>query len=194
MIATRHAYTFDAQQHAYAIDGVRVPSITQLLDKGGLVNGAAYFTEESRRRGHAVHSLCMDFELGALTMERLDGPYRGYVLGYIEAMTAIKPSWEQVEVFDIHPTLRFGGRPDRVGPVYTLPTVLEIKSAAKAKHHSVQTALQAILIGGRHGQPRAEDFQRLVIYVKHNGKFSIEAHESKSDFLEAHRLIREFCR
>jgi hypothetical protein len=186
-------YTFDAAAHAYHVDGVRVPSITQLLDKGGLVNGAAYFTEESRRRGHAVHSLCMDFELGNLTLERLESPYRGYVLGYVEAVTALKPTWDQIEIFDIHPTLRFGGRPDRVGQCFARYTVAEIKSAAKAKHHAVQTALQAILVGGRHGLPKAEDLQRLVIYVKANGKYSIESHENKSDFLQAHQLIREFC-
>lgn len=193
MIGASPVLTFDVKQHAYAIDGVRVPSITQLLEKGGLVDGAQYFTEESRRRGHAVHSLCMDYELGALDLPRLESPYRGYVLGYVAAVQALRPAWQQIEIFDIHPTLRFGGRPDRVGPVMGLPTVAEIKSAAKARHHGVQTALQAILVGGRRGLPEPRALQRMVIYVKHTGKFSIEEHTNPTDFLEAYRLIKEFC-
>lgn len=205
--------TFDASAHAYTLDGVRVPSITQLLEKGGLIEGAKYFTEESRRRGHEVHRLCMDFELGALDLPRLESPYRGYVLGYVAAVQALRPSWESIEIFDVHPTLRFGGRPDRVGPCMGRATVAEVKSAVQpgrcktmltpdgeeveiqhvCTHHTIQTALQCILVGGRNGLPAPHRMQRLIFYVKANGKYAIEQCEDRRDFDVAYRLIKEWC-
>lgn len=193
MIGTSPLYTFDAHLHEYRIDGVRVPGISELLDKGGLVNGQAYFTEESRRRGTIVHDLTKDFDLGVdLGDELKRSPYRGFCLGYMAAVAALQPEWEEIEVFDIHPVLRFGGRKDRFGSVFVKPTVAEIKSAAKARHHQIQTALQALLVAHRR-QMKPTAVQRLCIYVKHSGKYSVEIHEDTRDFDVAMSLIKGFC-
>lgn len=186
-------FRFDAERHEYFYNDARIPSVTQLLDLGGLVNGKEYFTEESRRRGRAVHALAMDFDLGVLDLPRLESPYRGYVLGYVEACRKLLPKWEQIEVADVHPEFRFGGRIDRVGVVLERQTIAELKTAAKAKHHAIQTALQAILKSATAPCLPAERWQRLTVYLKHSGKFVVEAHEDPRDFHEAMRLIKEFC-
>lgn len=191
MIAT--AFRFEEADHTYWIGDARVPSITQLIERGGLLGaGAAFYTEASRDRGHEVHRLCADFDLGVLDLPRLESPHRGYVLAYIAASVGLKPEWDDIEEADAHPHYRFAGRIDRAGLVLGRQTVAELKSAAKAKHHPVQTALQAILRSWRHGLP-AEQYQRLVIYLKNTGKFSVERHDDPRDFVEAFRLIREFC-
>jgi hypothetical protein len=46
--------TFDEAAHAYHIDGQPVPSVTQALDRAGLIN-KEWYTPESRARGKAVH-------------------------------------------------------------------------------------------------------------------------------------------
>lgn len=187
------AFRFEPVDHSYYLDDHKIPSITQLIERGGLLGpGADYYTESSRDRGHEVHRLCADYDLGALDLPRLESPHRGYVLAYIAASQALKPSWTEIEEADAHPKYRFAGRIDRAGVVLGRQTVAELKSAAKAKHHQIQTALQAILKSARHGLP-AESWQRLVIYLKNTGKYSVEIHEDLRDFAEAYRLIREFC-
>lgn len=192
MIATV-PFRFDAGRHEYFIGDQRIPSATQLLEMGGLVNGSQYFTEASRRRGTAVHALAADYDLGVLDLPRLESPHRGYVLGYIAACEALKPSWQSIELADVHPGYRYGVRTDRIGTVFGRRTVCEIKSAAKAKHHAVQTALQALADSVRSQVPPAL-VQRLTVYVKNTGRFSVEVHEDRRDFDTAMELIRRFCK
>ena len=109
------------------------------------------------------------------------------------ACAALRPSWDAIEVADVHPGYRFAGRPDRLGTVLGRRSVLEIKSAAKAGHHAVQTALQAILASARWPLP-AESWQRLTLYVKASGKFTLDQHTDRRDLDVAMRLIKEFCR
>lgn len=185
-------FHYDEVDHAYYLDGQRIPSITQLIDRGGLVNGAEYFTEESRRRGTEIHQLCADWDMGALDPLTVTSSRRPYLLGYIAACQALKPTWEAIEEADHHPVYRFAGRTDRVGVVNRLQSVAEIKSATKARHHAIQTALQAILASARWKLPH-DQWQRLCIYVKKTGKFSVERHEDRRDFDVAFDLIRRFA-
>lgn len=187
------AFRFIEADHSYWLGDRRVPSVTQLLDMGGLVNGGAYYTEESRRRGTAVHAMTADLDMGALDLANRDLPYRGYVLAYSAAVDALKPSWSSIEVADVHPGYGFAGRIDRLGDVCRRFSVVEVKTAAKAKHHAVQTALQAILTSTR-ARLAPEMIQRLTIYLKDTGRFSVESHEDRRDFDVAHDLIRRFCR
>lgn len=187
------AFHFDEANHTYTLDGVVIPSVTQLLEKGGLVDGAAYFTEESRKRGTEVHRLCQNYDLGALDVNNFQSPYRGYVMAYVAAMKALKPEWHHIEEADVHFDFRFGGRPDRGGLVFGRMSAGELKSAAKAAHHAIQTALQAILFA-QHWHIPAEMIQRLCFYLKSTGRFVIEEHTDPRDFLTARKLIREHCR
>ena len=191
MIVAPVPFSFDAADHVYRIGDVRVPSITQLLKLSGHVDDR-YYTEESRQRGTAVHELTKDFDLGALTLPSLDSLHRGYVLGYIAACEALKPAWDQIEEPDVHPTFRFGGRPDRIGTVMGRQTVCEVKSGVKAKHHAIQVAMQTILISWRVGLA-PEHWQRLCLYVRRTGRFSVEVHDNPRDFDEAYRILKEYA-
>ncbi len=186
------AFRYDALRHEYFIGDVRVPSVTQLIELGGLVNGSAYFTEESRRRGTEVHQLCADWELGALDPVTVQTTRRPYLLGYISAVGVLQPTWDAIEEATVSQRYRFGTRTDRVGTVFGKPSIAEIKSAVKAKHHAVQTALQAIAESERWNLP-AKQFQRLTIYLTHNGKWSVDTHTDPRDFDVALGLIKRFC-
>lgn len=187
------AFRFDADAHAYFLGDQRVPSATQLIEMGGLVTGAQYFTDQHRRRGSAVHDMATDFDLGALRVEALNSPFKGYVLAYVAACQSLKPTWTEIEIADVHPVYRYGVRTDRKGTVYGRRTVTEIKSGGKAKHHAVQTALQALADEVRSKVPHGM-IQRLTVYVKPSGKWSVECHEDARDFDVARDLIRRFCR
>lgn len=207
---------YEAETHQYFLDDQEIPGITSLIDRGGLLGDAAlYYTEASRRRGTAVHDLTRDYDLGVLELQSLNSPFRSYALAYVAACFALKPEWENIEEIEHHRRFRFGCRPDRVGQVMRVdylkrpdlgspcPTIVEIKSAVKAAHHTVQTAGQAIAVSDRTGFP-ATKYQRLVIYVKPTGKYSVERNggfydqagrwvDDFRDFDAAMRLIKEFA-
>lgn len=188
---TAPTFRFSSLEHAYYLNGRQIPSITQMLKLTGWVDDT-YYTEASRVRGTAVHDLCTEFDLGALDPVECESRHKGYLLAYAAAMRPLKPAWDAIEVPGVHPTFKFGGRPDRVGRVFKLQTVLEIKSGVREKAHAIQLALQAILLNAERPLP-AEHYQRLALYVQSTGKFKLESHENPRDFREARRVIARCC-
>jgi hypothetical protein len=184
-------FRFDALAHAYFLEGVQVPSVTQMLQMTGWVDDT-YYTEASRIRGTAVHDLCTAFDLDALDPAECESPYRGWLLAYVAALQALQPTWDAIEIPGVHPRYRFGGRPDRVGKVFKLQTIVEIKSGVAEKAHKIQLALQAILLSAERPLP-PEHYQRFVLYVKSTGKFRLERYADTRDFDEARRVIQRCC-
>ena len=186
------SFRFDPERHEYVtLDGEIRPHITGMLEAAGLIDDT-WFTEESSERGRCVHSLTADYDLGALPLDSCVSKYRPYLLAHASCMKALRPTWTAIEEPALHPVYRFGGRPDRLGRVQGLQTVLEIKSGVVQPSHPVQTALQAILAAASHPLP-AEQWRRLCLYLKPSGRFSLVEHKDPHDFAEARRLIQAYC-
>lgn len=195
------SFRYDDAAHAYYLDDQRIPGISELLKLGGLVDDR-FYTEESRKRGSEVHELCAQWDLQALDPLTVTSNRRPYLLGYIDAVTRLECEWEAVEEAEAHPSLRFGGRPDRIGIVRKLQTVAEIKTGKKAKMvevyghrtnaHAVQLCLQAILAASRRPLP-AKHWQRLAIHPKVTGKFDVELYEDERDFDVARKILRDYA-
>lgn len=194
-------FNFDASDHTYTVAGVVRPHITGMLQQVGLADDL-WFTEESSERGTAVHDLTAAYDLGALDPRTLVSRYRPYVLAHVAAMQLVRPTMLAVEEPEMHPRHLFGGRPDRVAKFAKVLTIPEIKSGVKAARvwfkgrfttaHEVQTALQAILVAWRYGlEPQM--FQRMALYYRASGKFSIETHRERGDFDSAMHVIKECC-
>lgn len=183
-------FRFDAVDHVYTMNGEIVPSITQMLSTCGFVDDR-WFREEHSQRGREVHRLAAEFDLGALEITDTEPrtKYRGYLLAYKRAMEIIPHQWDAIEEPQVHPVYQFGGRPDRVGIMYNLHAVCEIKTGVEDRSHPVQTALQAIVMQPKVGIP-APQLGRYCLYVFGNGKFKLIQHVDRHDFDEAHRVIR----
>jgi hypothetical protein len=83
--------TFDAAAHEYRIDGVRVPSVTECLERAGLTN-FDHIPEPSRkaalRRGARVHQAAHYYAEGTLnwtTVREDDRPYVESCAGFLQA-------------------------------------------------------------------------------------------------------------
>lgn len=188
-------FRFDAERHIYiAIDtGEIVPNITRMLHAAGLVDDR-FYSEESCHRGHEVHRLTADYDLGALDLLDLkDSDYAPYVEAHIKLMGIVRPGWLHIETPAVHPRYRYGGRPDRVGMVYASRSVWEVKSGAPEKAHMIQTALQAILVAEELELP-ARAVTRYAEYVKADGKFKVEQHTNSRDFDRAYEIIHDICK
>jgi len=186
------AFSYEAATHTYFLDGQRIPGITEMLKKTGWVDDT-HFTQGGRDRGTAVHDYAAQYDLGVLDLATVPRELRAWVLAYIELMERVPHSWDYVEVPFGHPTLSFGGTPDRVGKWLGVRTVAEQKTGAPRPSDAIQTALQAILVAHTTDLP-APAWQRLVFYTKPNGRFVVERHPDKRDYDEAHRVLRECCR
>ncbi len=188
-------FRFDRVNHEYisADTGEVFPHITEMLERTGWIDDR-WYSEESSDRGTAIHKLAAEFDLGTLrvTPQEPKTIFRGYLLAHVKAMAIARPKMLAVEEPLVHPTLRFGGRPDRDVFVYDLRAVWELKSGAAERAHQVQTALQAILIAP-FAQLPPEAVARFVEYVKDKGKFKVEHHVDRRDFDEARRIIRTCC-
>lgn len=186
-------FRFDAIQHLYLPleAGEPYPHITGMLEETEW-SDPTWFTEESRIRGTAVHKLTADFDLGALDVPSCTSRYRGWLLAHERAMQILRPDVLEVETASVHPTYRFGGRPDRVWKLDGAIVVPDIKTGAFEKCHPIQTALQAILVSLRYRLP-APAIGRFGLYLQESGRFKFRPFDDRSDFDEALRIIKRCC-
>jgi len=192
----RAQFAFDAERHTYTdADGRVLPSITQMLETAGYIDDR-WFTEESSERGTAVHDLCEDYDRGLGDVATCASRYRPWLLAYAAAMDLLRPQWDEIEAPAVHPTWRFGGRPDRVGRIFGACAILDIKTLDKGwrldKATPLQTALQAVLVSGHHPLP-APAWKRYALYLRPNGKFRPYEHTNRSDLDRAYEIIRQCC-
>lgn len=190
-------FRFDAATHTYVdlVTGAECPHITGMLEQTGWTD-SAWFTEEASDRGTAVHIWTARYDLGACDPHvDLDAgeDVRGYLLAHVDAMKTLRPTWHAIEEARLHPTLKYSGRPDRVGELFGGLAVLEVKSGGPARSHQIQTALQTILVANDSVVP-AESWQRYALYLRPNGSYGLEQHKDKRDFQEARRIIQRCCR
>jgi hypothetical protein len=187
------AFRFDEATHVYTdLQGRQIPSVTQLLKRAGFID-TTWLTDAGRERGTAVHELTAQYDYGALTdLDGLVSPYRGYVLGWAQAMKLLAHEWTVIEEGIAHPTMKFAGKPDRGGRVFARPACNELKTGAKEAWHGIQTALQCLLLEARLGCP-ADDIDRYATYIKSDGKFKVEQFKDRTDFARARKLVAEFA-
>jgi len=183
---------FDAAAHVYTDEaGRELPHITGILLKAGLVDDT-FYTAESSARGRYVHALTTDYDLGVLDPVTCTSAYKGYLQAYARAMAIVRPEWDHIEVPMAHDVLRFAGRPDRIGRMYGLISVLEIKSGVPHPAHQIQTALQALLAAQETGLP-AIHHARYAVYIRSDGKFKLEQHHNADDIRNAEWLVGRFA-
>lgn len=189
------AFRFEESTHTYSdLTGRPIPSITQLLKRAGYIN-TEWFTEAGRDRGTQVHALTADYDLGVLSFDDLQtlvSPYRGYVLGWAQAMKLLSHEWTVIEEGIAHPTMKFAGKPDRGGIVFARPACNELKTGAKEAWHGLQVAMQCLLLESRLGCP-AEQINRYATYLKPDGRFKIEQFKDRTDFARARKIVAEFA-
>lgn len=109
-------FTFDEAAHAYHLDGVRLPSVTQVLEDVEIID-YGYIPPSTRQmaleRGSAVHqAIHYDIE-GDLDWASLDPA----LIGYVEAARAVRRDYhlaapELVEHRGYHPKFRYAGTLD----------------------------------------------------------------------------------
>jgi hypothetical protein len=159
-----------------------------MLTEAGLVDDR-WYTEESSTRGQAIHQLTAGYDNGIYGAD-VNSLYRDRLLAWIRVKQILGVKVLAVEEPKVHPTLRFGGRPDRVVEIAGKRGVLELKSGVPEDVHQIQTALQAIL-EAPYTRLSPEALCRWCVYLKPGGKFSVDEHERLTDYVIAQRVIQQ---
>lgn len=130
MPAMRHTTKFDENAHTYYIDGVAVPSVTQICSilTAGKYSGGRGVIDAARARGTAVHELCEAYDYG--TLEEVPTELAGYVKAYSDFCRDYRPEWLYIEHQMYSRQLKYAGTCDRVGMIDGKWTVVDLKTTA----------------------------------------------------------------
>lgn len=115
--------TFDEATHTYTLDGIQLPSVTEVTRfcAYDYKSDRPWLAEAAARRGTAVHEACALIDYGEDPEETPE--IAGYLKAYRRFLADYKPEWELIE----HPmgNLEIGvaGTMDRFGTMNPAPEI-----------------------------------------------------------------------
>lgn len=172
--------TFDRPAHRYAIDGVYVPSVTQVLEAERLLyfGGASNESMEyARSLGTAVHSATELDDAGDLDEDSLADVAVPYLSAWrrFRAETGFVPSAIEQRVF--HAAYRYAGTLDRLGSLPRAGAVIvDIKTGQPQRATGYQLAAYAACL------PIAEQRRkRFGVYLRPDGTYSLTEYKDRGD-------------
>jgi hypothetical protein len=172
--------TFDAATHTYTLDGVPVPSVTQILRASGLIDFTGIpesILEAARVRGTTVHQAIAYFNDGDLDLEQFRIDFPDYV-GYLEGWLSFCQQRHFVSVLS---ECRIASRRHQIAG--TIDCLGELDG-------------EAVLIDYATGRPQdvAKDLQTAA-YLSFALDMSIDADADPRlvDFFKRHALIRRYA-
>lgn len=170
--------TFDAASHTYRLDGRLVPHVTGVLAGLGLVD-TSWFTEESRRRGQAVHAAIHYHLQKDLDWSTVQERFKGYVEAAILFLDDAKAVIDATELRLVHARAPiFAGTADVFGDLFKDDSLADWKSGAVGEVTGLQTALYDIAKGGKRRR-------RIGVQLRPNGKYTKHDFTDRQDYPRA---------
>lgn len=122
---------FDQATHAYSIQGVRVPSVTQILEDTGIVD-FSFIPRETREmalhRGSMVHLACQLYDERDLADGSVDQAIVPYLNAWKRFLVESGFVIEEIEQRGFNERFRYAGTADRIGRLNGMPTIVDIKT------------------------------------------------------------------
>ena len=170
--------TFNPELHEYKLNGLIIPSVTQILQEVLPTNFciSPEALEAKADIGRKVHTACEFYDTDSLNLESLHPTLLGYLQGWIRFRKDFKFEPQQIELMLYHPAYRFAGRVDRIG---TGNILIDIKSGMPQKSHAIQTAGYQMLWEGIKDNPKIK--KRMSVYLDKGGDYKIIAHKEATD-------------
>lgn len=153
-------FRFDPIERRYSLGSVCIPSVTQILDRVGLIsdftkNGAA------AERGTLIHLACKYLAQGILDWSSIDPTIFGFVCSYAKFLEQVGWKILAVEQSLYDPEYLFAGTCDILFSDY----LADLKSGSPAKWHAIQTAAYQRLVQKAGATAR----KRVTIYLQADG-------------------------
>jgi hypothetical protein len=149
--------TFDEATHTYTLDGIRLPSVTEVTRfcAYDYKSDRPWLAEAAARRGTAVHEACALIDYGEEPEETPE--IAGYLKAYRRFLKDYRPEWEGIEYTVGNQVL--AGTIDRFGYLYDSRfCILDIKTGARLHDAPLRgqlTGYRLLLALQRHLPPDA---------------------------------------
>lgn len=173
--------TFSPDNHEYTLDGIVIPSVTQVLKESGLID-TTWYTDGGADRGTKVHQVLHYYDEGDLDLESVDDAIRGYHVAYAKFCCDSGFIPELIEHRVCHQTYRYAGTLDRTGTMNGNKVVLDIKTGQVQPWAALQLAAYAYCFW-----PVQYQHQRYALEVRPDGTYRLTHYKDPND-------IKCFCR
>lgn len=174
--------TFDEKKHEYKLDGLVIPSVTQIIKAAGLINldyVGPQLLKEKADLGKKVHLTTELYDRDSLNINELHPTLKEYLDGWIKFKEDYNFTPTEIELMSAHHLYKFAGRIDRIGFIAKDLTLLDIKSGSKQKSNAIQTAGYALLYD--QDKKKTEQIKkRMVVYLLPEG-YRVESHTDPND-------------
>ena len=142
-------------------------SVSQVCDV--VSGGCDYYAPGAAERGQDVHlifALAVGHSAGLCEAPEVPEAYGGYYKAMLDFIAWAKPVPSAIERTMKHKTYPYAGKPDFIGSIGEEFGVLDLKSGAPAKWHSVQI----------HGYQKMLDkaAKMWILYISDNGTFQFK--------------------
>jgi hypothetical protein len=186
------ALLFDKPSHRYTVDGVAIPSVTEILAPlNSFRFVAADVLRSARDLGTAVHLACELDDQGVLDESTLAPALGGYLAAWRLFRAEHSTHWLMVEAAVFNPQMGYAGTVDRYGFVDGQKTVLDIKTGW-ALYPAVGPQLAAYAKAIPQASPCT---QRMAVLLKPTGRYEARSYKSAMDWAVFASLLtlRSFC-
>lgn len=163
--------TFDSKAHVYSINGIPIPSVTQLMkplsdsEYGGI---DPKHLEIAAARGTAVHEAIENY----IKFGIMDIPpeFHGYVDGFQEWWASQKPTVVASELRFYHKYMWYGGTADLLAEINGKLSLIDFKTTSKVIHSSCAVQLEAYARAlESHG---IEVQEKYILHLKNDGRWA----------------------
>jgi hypothetical protein len=164
---------FDPENHIYTLNGVKLPSVTQILHAEGFID-TTWFTEYGRERGRYVHDIIHWYLTDELDDESIDPVLQPYFDAWLKFEADSGFRSEVVEKPFASETYRFAGTPDHIGCLNGHNVILDVKTGQLQPWVSLQLAAYEILV-------KHPSLERFSLHLTDDGKYRLTKHTDRQD-------------
>lgn len=139
--------TFHEKEHVYKLEGIPIPSVTQVIQSVGLTNYKNVnleILEYAGDKGTKIHQTLDYYDRGVLDEENLHPILKDYLEQWKKFLSDYNITIIESELRMFHPRYRYAGTIDKIAKYKNNNIVLlDIKSGAASATHDLQTAAYA---------------------------------------------------
>jgi hypothetical protein len=176
LVADGGRLIFDGTLHRFTSDGVLVPSVSQVLRAGGLID-TQWYNDEHSARGTRVHALISNLITGGAGHTLAEPDDAGYLVALALFQRTHRPRPLLVE-HPLHDPQRLAGLVDFYGTIdeQDLAVILDWKTGAYQWWHEAQTEGYAHLLRTIHRPVH----RRATVHLHPTGTFDLKFHTSSA--------------
>lgn len=186
---------YSDRDHKYYADGRERLSVTQILNKAGMISEYC-IDEEARWRGSEVHQLCAEEDEARqeegqdIDLRTVDARLRGYIRAWrkYRRESGFIPTLIEHRIDD-HVN-GYAGRLDRVGKLHLSGTaVIDLKTS---KSGSVADYVRYQLVAYAHAYKPGHIFERIAVALRPDGQYRCKVfpmHEFQADLAKWFQIL-----